>query len=381
MHIVFLTVDCSSRSGGGIATYVHTVASALARRGHRVTVVSPKAREAPAAPYASVRIRAAVAPQRRRVELANAFSDAVLALHRETPVHVVEATDYGLEGFACAADRTLGDAGIRTVVRMHTPDSMVCELNGEIRLTDSPAVHAVEPAYFRRANHVSSPSRAMVRELGARFGVSGGHVTVLPNPVEVSPVPAPPVDDVRRGGRFLLTYFGRLERRKGAHVLAEALTALLPERPELHVAFVGADTRTSDGAFSRALRRALAPWGDRVRFAGFLEGEERVAALRAADAVCMPSLWENFPYACLEALAHGRPVVATSGSGFEEILGDGMEGLLVPPEDPASLATAIAKLMDGGFAPDPAEASARAAAFDAERLVPRFERYYAGLAA
>jgi glycosyltransferase involved in cell wall biosynthesis len=324
---------------------------------------------------------AGVARERRRLELAVAFRDAVLALHARRRVDVVETTDYGLEGMACVTDGRLAAAGIRTVVRMHTPDSMVCDLNGEVRLSDSPAVHASEGDHFRAARHVSSPSHAMARELEARWGVGGDKVEVLPNPVDLAPQPGPSRRRGRGDGPFRLCYFGRLERRKGVHVLAEALTRVLPRHGAVDVVFVGADTRTGGGSNGRSLRQALAPWNDRVRFTGFQVGEARRAALSDADAVCLPSLWENFPYAGLEALACGRPVIATSGSGFEEIVRHGVDGLLVPPGDAAGLAAAIETVVTGDFAADPERLAEGVAAFDGERLLPRFEDYYEGLAA
>jgi glycosyltransferase involved in cell wall biosynthesis len=380
VHVVILTIDFSRRAGGGISTYVRTLASGLAGRGHHVTVVSPTVATPSGAAYDVVRLDARVRRERRRPELAEAFRDVVLAIHRRRPVDVVEATDYGLEGLACVDSPAFAAAGIALVVRMHTPDSVVCELNGAVRLTDSPAVHACEQHYFRTAPHLSSPSQAMAREVGRRWGVPGDRITVLPNPLDLSPLPDATAAD-RPAGRCRLTFLGRLEQRKGACVLAEALAMTLPDHPGLEVEFVGADTRSATGSYSRTLREILAPWGERVRFAGFLGGSDRAASLRAADVVCTPSLWENFPYACLEALACGRPVIATRGSGFDEIVEDGVDGILVPPGDAAALAAAIATVARRGFLPPPGRVAARVARFGSPRLLPRFEAYYGGLAA
>src|SRR5690606_13974896 len=112
---------------------------------------------------------------------------------------------------------------------------------------------------------------------------------------------------------------------------------------------------------------------DRVRFLG-LVGPERVAALmRAARVVVLPSRSENFPLVVLEALAAGAPLVATRVGGIPEAVRDGREALLVPPDDPAALAGALARVLA-----DPAlrarlaaAALARSDAFSEARIVDR----------
>lgn len=378
MHVVLLTIDFSRRGSGGIGSYVHTLATGLVRRGHHVTVASPNPTGRSAANYDVLTVPVAVSRAGRRPEAARCFLDAVLKLHARRGIDVIEATDYGLEGLACMDE--LDDQHIPTVVRMHTPDSLVCELNGEVRLSDSPAVHAHEADYFRRAKHISSPSRAMARELHAGWGVGGDHVAILPNPVEL-PSEVPASERPVGGGRFRLAFFGRLEQRKGTLVMAAALAEALPSCPTLEVDFIGADTRTSTGPHSRQIRALLSGWEDRVHFSGFISGDEKRRRLCDADAVCMPSLWENFPYACLEALSLGKSVIATSGSGFEEIIDQGTNGLLVPPYDPVALAQTIRLVVEGGFAPPPEALAARTRELSVEAVVPRFEEYYAGLAA
>lgn len=384
MHVVLLTIDFSARGSGGIGTYLSTLASGLTANGHDVTIVSPTIATRAGATYDIVKIEPSVNRERRRLDLAKAFHDAVLDIHRRRPVDVVEATDYGIEGLVCLGSSDMEAARIAVVVRTHTPDSLVCELNGEVRLADSPSVHACEGRYFRAAAHLSSPSMAMARELNRRWGVPADRITVMPNPVEVPPLPdtssaASPA--ARPGGRCRLTFLGRLERRKGARVLAEALAMTMADHAGLEVQFVGADTRTADGSYGRGLRKMLAPWQERVTFTGFLDDRRRSGSLMASDVVCTPSLWENFPYACLEALAAGRPVIATCGSGFDEIVEDGVDGILVPPGDAEALAMAITTAARRTSFPSPERLTRRVARFDAARLVPLFEAYYASLAA
>jgi glycosyltransferase involved in cell wall biosynthesis len=104
------------------------------------------------------------------------------------------------------------------------------------------------------------------------------------------------------------------------------------------------------------LAEARAP--GRVRFWGRRPRQEVLARLASATAAVLPSRWyENQPVVVLEALASGVPVVATSLGGTPELVDHEVDGLLVPPDDPAALAAALDRLLH-----DPAAASAMGAA-------------------
>ena len=122
---------------------------------------------------------------------------------------------------------------------------------------------------------------------------------------------------------------GRLARQKGQDVLLEAWPSVTSVVPEARLALVG------DGPDLEKLRRAA---DDSVLFAG--QTEDVADWLAAADVVAFPSRWEGMSIALLEAMARGRSIVASDVPGASEALGE--TGQLVPPEDPAALAGALA---------------------------------------
>ncbi|WBO86689.1 glycosyltransferase family 4 protein [Hymenobacter yonginensis] len=129
----------------------------------------------------------------------------------------------------------------------------------------------------------------------------------------------------------------RLTAQKDPLTLIRAVAAL-PADLDVVVVLVGdGELRAPAEALARQLGMAK-----RVRFVGFRQ--DVPAVLRALDIYCLPSLWEGLPIGVLEAMACGRPVVATAVDGTRELLTHGHNGWLIPPADPAALAAALAHL-------------------------------------
>jgi glycosyltransferase involved in cell wall biosynthesis len=137
-----------------------------------------------------------------------------------------------------------------------------------------------------------------------------------------------------------LLYVGRLDQRKGVDLAIEAL-AQLPAEARLEVA--GGWDRNEEARL-RALAEGVGA-AERVRFVGLLERDELLAAYAAADAVVFPVRWsEPWGLVPLEAMARGRPVVASGRGGSTEYLRDGENCLLMNPDEPGSLALALHRL-------------------------------------
>ena len=132
---------------------------------------------------------------------------------------------------------------------------------------------------------------------------------------------------------------GRLAEQKGQMDLLRALPVVLREQPGARVAIAG------EGPLRPALLREAERLGieGRVHLLGHVS-DPRIAHA-AFDLFALPSIWEGLPVALLEAMAMARPVVAARAVGVVETIDDGVEGLLVPPRDPAALGAALARLL------------------------------------
>lgn len=133
-------------------------------------------------------------------------------------------------------------------------------------------------------------------------------------------------------------FAGRLSHEKGVDVLIEAVAG----RPEMTLEIAG------DGPARAELEALASDLGaaDRVRFHGRLGTDQLRELLRTSCVSVVPSRWyENMPLAVLEAFAAGLPVVGTALGGTPELIEPGVDGDLVPPNDPAALGDALAALV------------------------------------
>jgi len=138
-----------------------------------------------------------------------------------------------------------------------------------------------------------------------------------------------------------VVYIGRLDMRKGLRELVEAAASLHPVRPNLHVYIVG------EGP-DRGLVESAIQASNAASYVHALPGcqfDEVADWMAAASLVTLPSYMEGCPNVVLEALACGRPVVATNVGGIPEIMSHDC-GRLVPPRHPSALARALAEVLD-----------------------------------
>ena len=137
------------------------------------------------------------------------------------------------------------------------------------------------------------------------------------------------------GTKGHLLFVGRLAAVKGLPVLFEALAIARKTRPDLRLTLIG------DGPERRALQAEASLLGDAVNFVGYQSQDAVALALQRAELLVLPSFAEGVPVVLMEAMAAGRPVVATRIAGIPELVEDGISGILVPPGDAAALAKGI----------------------------------------
>jgi phosphatidylinositol alpha-mannosyltransferase len=168
---------------------------------------------------------------------------------------------------------------------------------------------------------------------------------IIPNGIEVahySPdiAPLPQYLD----GKLNLLFLGRAEKRKGLEYLLKAYALLKPDIPNCRLIVVSPETKSREKYEKQAAESGL---GDII----FVNGRnvsdiEKPRYYSTADIYCAPATGhESFGIVLLEAMATGKPVVASNISGYASVITNGQEGLLVPPKQEVPLAQAIARLI------------------------------------
>lgn len=224
-----------------------------------------------------------------------------------------------------------------------------------------PLLHQIEPTWerLRRWTYRSASAIVVVSERASRYFASrvGGRVLVIPNPIQV------PLDGVARSGeesQRQIVAMGRLGREKGFDLLLSAFARANASHPDWRLIILGEGPLRRD---LEALRDRLG-LGERVEMPGTVAQPHRV--LRECDLFVLSSRFEGFPLALCEAMACGLPVIATEyHEGVREIVQDGVNGVLVPSENPDALASAMERLISD-------ENERRRLGLEAMRILERF---------
>jgi phosphatidyl-myo-inositol alpha-mannosyltransferase len=199
--------------------------------------------------------------------------------------------------------------------------------------------HALK-RWFRRLDGKIAVSLPAMRLVSRYFP---GYYNIIPNGVDVEHFeeerePIPQFSD----GRPNILFVGRLEKRKGVKYLLQAFAEVKKQMPEPRLLIVGPPTRAARG-YHRWVEETHLP---DVEFIGYVTYDELARYHHTADIVVAPATGnESQGIVLLEAMAAGRPLVASNIEGYASVVTHGVEGLLVTPKDRYSLAAALIDLL------------------------------------
>ncbi len=170
-----------------------------------------------------------------------------------------------------------------------------------------------------------------------------GDYEIIPNGIDLEHF-SPDVSPIEEfcDGKLNILFVGRLEFRKGVNYLLKAYLQIKQEIPNSRLIIVGPGTR---------LRKRYERWVRQNRledvvFVGYATYSDLPRYYQTADIFCAPATSrESFGIVLLEAMAMGKPIVATNIEGYAKVVGHGEDGLLVPPRDSRGLAQALVSLM------------------------------------
>jgi glycosyltransferase involved in cell wall biosynthesis len=352
---------------GGQNVHVAALAAGLASRGHHVTVHTRRDDEALPERvalqdgYDVVHVPAGPARELPKDDLLRHMPEFAGTLRRTWAAHPPDLVHahFWMSGLASVA--AAGD--IPVLQTFHALGSVKRRHQGDADTSPANRIE-LERSLCRTVAHVVATCTDEVFEL-RRLGLATDRVSIVPCGVDTDVfTPDGPVAPRNRRQRLLV--LGRLVERKGQDDAVRALRAL----PDAELVVVGGPQpdRVDADPEVRRLRAIAAEGGvaDRLVFAGSVSRADVPAWVRSADVVLAVPWYEPFGITPLEAMACGRPVVATAVGGLQDSVVDGVTGDLVPPRDPDRLGEVLAALLAD---------DARRAAYGAAGVVRARDRY------
>ncbi|PXF58845.1 MAG: hypothetical protein C4B58_05140 [Deltaproteobacteria bacterium] len=226
---------------------------------------------------------------------------------------------------------------------------------------------------YSRADMIVCQSRYVMGDLEENFGVDPSKMITVYNPIPIEEIESQIVDSHSPyDSGFNIVTCGRLSYVKGFDILLKAFAILSEKITDSRLTIIG------DGPLRNDLERQIVYMNinSRVSLAGFQENP--YIYFKHANVFVSSSRWEGLPNAVLEALTCGTPVVATDcPGGTAEIIKDSVNGWLVPPEDPESLAACLISALENanGIRGEPVRSSVKQ--FSGGVILPKYANLFA----
>ncbi len=246
-------------------------------------------------------------------------------------------------------------AEVRTVMADGVPVSSPTRSERIFRTIRAPLLERAGKLTAQLADRVVACSHFTAEELEADYRVARHTITVIANGIRLGPEPIVKTEirtepqneaqgeapngthGTQAEAPLQALYVGRLRTRKAVCVLLQTLG--LPAAKNVELSVVG-DGEQEHALLAQARSQNL----EQVTFLGRRTREQVAAHYQDADVFVLPSTYEGFPVAILEAMAAGLPIIATRVAGIPEAFIDGESGILVDPEDATGLANALNRL-------------------------------------
>jgi glycosyltransferase involved in cell wall biosynthesis len=357
LNICFVSPEYYPISGG-TGAYVYYLSRELQKHGHRVHIVtrSSEKAEKTVEEGSATYIRCAGNPLRKFIGFARSTSKKLIELNRISPFDVVHTNLPLVPSFAVPEE--LETALVCTVHSTWKGEAEAIKsegfgrlnLNEKFMLEFNAFLRSSEKKLMKRADALIAVSQYTKKELTEFYNISEEKIHVIYNGVNTQKFKPPNRNktELRRElglnpDRKMILFVGRLYSRKGLPTLLQAAQMVVKDFKNTQFVISGGGFKQNEEKLRKLARQQGIE--DNVSFVGYFPDEKLPDLYAAADIFVLPALYENFPFAILEAQSTGLPVVSTRVGGIPELIIDSQSGLLTEPSDHEQLADAITKLL------------------------------------
>ena len=362
MRIAILSYEYPPETGfGGIGTYSYYQSCALQKLGHDVHVFAGSTENGIThterdglkitrikregwffGALEGLRKRRAWWAENRLKTSGGAF-EAFRHEHDKNPFDFIEAPE-------CGADSMMTSTLLQvpTAIKFHSPARLIMNIYDTPRI-DREVCAFVEQLGINQAEVLTSCSRFLADEVATKMH-EPKPIHVIANGIDVEMFDRDDgIDVFAKFGlprdKKLIFFANRMEERKGVHILKDMVQQTLAQYPDIAFVFAGRDL------FGYMEQRVL-PWvrdhqlTDRFFYLGPLHLPDVRAILKQTSIFLIPSLWENCPYSCIEAMTAGRAIVSSDCGGMPELIRDHENGLLAKNGDPDSFVAVLREAIE-----------------------------------
>ncbi len=361
LRICLLSSNYPPHSTEGVARLTHVMAQGLAELGHEVHVII-EGRANHTTFYDGAYVHE-IRTESRYYQHYNKLGYSKLAwllnhshvvyeklksLRLNHQIQLVDSTVWLLESLVMAVAQEMP-----IVTRLVTSTRQLNNLADQVE-AEAHLISQLEEQLLRQSHGLVPISQAIKQTYTQIYGLD---FTKRPHQIihaGIKPLPEEavfPLDGQAKPAPILL-FVGRLEKRKGILTLFEAMPQVLREFPQAQFWLAGKDNSPHDGfadaehlTYPQYFQKKYPACQNQVKFLGYVADDKLAELYQICDLFVAPSLYESFGLIFLEAMNQARPVIGCNVGGPTEIIVPNETGLLVTPEAPTELATAIIQLL------------------------------------
>jgi glycosyltransferase involved in cell wall biosynthesis len=356
LNVCFVTPEYFPISGG-TGAYVYYLSHSLQKLGHTVHVVARDEQDSERT-INGIQvhyIKGVGNALTRYWRFARSASKKIKELNKQNGFDIIHANlplvpsfaipDDSAKAIVCAVHSTW--KGEAMVTKRDNPKEL--NPNEKSMLRFNFVLRSYEKKLMKRSDALIAVSKYTVDELTDLYGIDKTKIHVIYNGVDIERFKPRPNSAERRRefglekDQKVVLFVGRLYHRKGIDTLLRSVPPVLKEYSNVKFVISGTGFKQKEESL-RNLAKEL-DIEDHVTFLGYVPDDKLPLLYSASDIFVLPAIYENFPFAILEAQATGLPVISTKVGGIPEFLVDNQNGYVIEPRDPTQLTQKVLALL------------------------------------